>query len=208
MTATAWEELGDLRGPPGPPGGAGYLAGAVPSGSVTPVVTHELGTRDLVAFVQESGVWRPVVYDAFSTSQVRFTFADPPAAGQYRFLLIAAASVSAQTVPVPPVELADTATIATDASGGVHFVLAAMAGDRVLGPPTNPTPGQRVLWEITASGAPRSLTLTGSGSRSFVATDAAPDLTVAIPAGGTAVLGAMYSGARDRFLLLAQTVTL
>lgn len=226
--ATGWTLRGNLRGPAGPAGatgpagtagatgpagpagptgGSGYLSGTVPAGSTEPVITHELGTRDLIAFVLENGVWRPVVYDAFSTTQVRLTFAVAPTAGQYRYLLIAGAPISAQTVPVPPVALADTATIATNAAAGVHFILDAMAGDRVLGPPSSPTPGERVLWEITATGSPRSLTLATSGARSFVPTVAAPDTTLAIPVGQTAVIGGLYSAARDRFLVLAATVT-
>lgn len=219
--ATGWTLRGNLRGPAGvagatgpagpagptgPRGGAAYLTGTVPAGSATPILVHEFGTRDVLAFVLENGVWRPVVFDAISTTQVQLTFAAAPTAGQYRYMLLAGAPVSAQTVPVPPVALADTATIATDASAGVHFILASMAGDRALGQPTNPTPGERVLWEITATGAPRSLMLATSGSRSFVPTTTAPDTVIAIPTGATAVLGAMYSAARDRFLLLSQTV--
>ncbi len=187
-------------------GGGGYLTGTVPDGSTTPIVTHALGTTDVAAFVLEAGVWRPVVYEAISATQIRFTFTVAPTAGQYRYLLLAGAPASAQNVPVPPVNLLDAPTIATDAANGVHFVLGSMAADRILGAPTNPAPGQRVLWEITATGAPRSLTLTVAGARSFVPTDAAPDTVIAIPAGQSVVLGGMYSAARDRFLLLSQTV--
>lgn len=200
---------GALQAAPGThthPAAGGYATGTMPDGSTTPVVTHGFGTLDVAAFVQEAGVWRPVVYEAISTTQVRFTFAVAPTAGQYRYLLLAGAPASAQNVPVPPVALADAATIATNAADGVHFTLAAMAADRILGAPTNPAAGQRILWEITASGAPRSLTLTTAGARSFVPTATAPDTVIAIPAGQSAVLGGMYSAARDRVLLLSQTV--
>lgn len=69
--------------------------------------------------------------------------------------------------PYPPVDLLDAATVATDAALGTHFRLVT-AGNRTLGVPTNPTSGQVVLWEITASGAARTLTLaTGTGGFVF-----------------------------------------
>lgn len=59
--------------------------------------------------------------------------------------------------PYPPVDLVDAATVATNAALGTHFRLVT-AGNRTLGTPTNPTAGQIVLWEVTASGANRTLT--------------------------------------------------
>lgn len=69
--------------------------------------------------------------------------------------------------PYPPVDLLDTATVATDASLGTHFRLIT-AGNRTLGAPSNPTPGQVCLWEITASGAARTITLATGTAGSFV----------------------------------------
>jgi hypothetical protein len=192
-----------------------YLSGVIPSGSTTAVVQHDLGTKDLAVSVWEvsSGLLVGVPVETkdgsgtLSDNHVRFTFNTAPTGGQYRYAIFAGAPLSAHLVPVPPASLADAATIATDASLGTHFILGAMAGDRTLGAPTNPTEGQRVLWEITASGAPRSLTLTTSGSRSFKLTAAAPDATIAIASGETAVIGAVYNATRDRFIVLAATVT-
>lgn len=63
-------------------------------------------------------------------------------------------------VPYPPVVLTDAATIATNAALGTHFRVT-IAANRTLGQPTNPTDGQKILWEVTASGADRTLTPTG-----------------------------------------------
>lgn len=58
-----------------------------------------------------------------------------------------------------PVDLTDAATIATDASLGNHFRVT-LGGSRTLGAPTNPTDGQRCIWEfIQDSGGNRVLTL-------------------------------------------------
>lgn len=66
-----------------------------------------------------------------------------------------------------PVTLTDAVTIATDASLGVLFRVA-IAGDRTLGAPSNPTDGQLAIWEVTASGGARTLTLsTGAGGFLF-----------------------------------------
>ena len=47
----------------------------------------------------------------------------------------------------PPVTLTDAPVIATDASLSNHFRVT-LGGNRVLGNPTNPTDGQKVIWEI------------------------------------------------------------
>lgn len=60
--------------------------------------------------------------------------------------------------PYPPVALTDATTIATNAALGTHFHVT-LAGNRTLGTPTNPTDGQVCTWQVTASGAARTLTL-------------------------------------------------
>jgi hypothetical protein len=52
-----------------------------------------------------------------------------------------------QALVVTPVTLTDAATIATDASLSNHFRVV-LGGNRILGNPTNPTDGQKVVWEI------------------------------------------------------------
>jgi len=56
-----------------------------------------------------------------------------------------------QALIVDPVALTDAATIATDASLGNHFRVT-LGGNRTLGNPTNPTDGQRALWELIQDG--------------------------------------------------------
>lgn len=50
-----------------------------------------------------------------------------------------------------PVALTDGANIATDASLGNHFRVT-LAGNRTLDNPTNPTDGQRCVWELIQDG--------------------------------------------------------
>ncbi|MFE4420453.1 hypothetical protein [Streptomyces sp. NPDC056817] len=102
--------------------------------------------------------------------------------------------------PSQVIALTDAATIATDASRGSHFK-ASLAGDRTLGAPTNPTDGQRAIWEVTASGAARTLTLaTGAGGFAF-----GSDITAltAIASGKTDFIGAVYSSTANAWRVTA-----
>jgi len=57
------------------------------------------------------------------------------------------------------IALTDTATIATDASLGDYFRVT-LGGNRTLGEPSNPSDGQRVLWEFIQDGSgSRTITL-------------------------------------------------
>lgn len=51
-------------------------------------------------------------------------------------------------IPSTPSNLTDAATIATDASLANSFRVT-LGGNRTLGNPTNPTSGQRVIWQVT-----------------------------------------------------------
>jgi hypothetical protein len=100
-----------------------------------------------------------------------------------------------------PVALTDAATIATDASLSTYFRVA-VAGDRTLAAPTNPTDGQRVLWEITASGADRTLTLATGAAGAFKFSTSITSIPV-ITSGTTLFLGAVYRTASARWHVLA-----
>lgn len=122
--ATSWTPVGDLRGPPGPPGekgdpgplaeGGSYMAGEVPAGAATVTITHNLGTRDVVVLVRETTGWSyvPVANDAPSDDTVRLTFTTTPEPGQYRYVLFAALGTE---VPGP---VAPAAHAPTHAAGG------------------------------------------------------------------------------------------
>jgi hypothetical protein len=107
--------------------------------------------------------------------------------------------------PITPVTLTDAATVATDASLGRHFRVT-LAGDRTLGAPTNAADAQRVLWEITASAAQRTITLSTGSSGTFELT-AGLSAANAIPSGKVALFAAIYSSARARWTALAFRVT-
>jgi hypothetical protein len=103
------------------------------------------------------------------------------------------------------VALTDAATISTDASSGKHFRVT-VAGDRTLGTPINAADGMHRIWEVTASSADRSLTLTTGASGSF-------ELTVGIASpviisnGKTLFLGAIFNASRNRWTVIASRTT-
>lgn len=101
----------------------------------------------------------------------------------------------------PSVALTDGATIATDASLGRMFRVS-IAGNRTLLSPTNAVDGMRIIYEITASAADRTLTLTTGSSGAFAyGTDFTSIPT--ITSGTTAFIGCMYSTRSSRWHVLA-----
>lgn len=104
------------------------------------------------------------------------------------------------TPPPVVVQLADASPLATDASMGNLF-RATIAGNRTLAAPTHPVDGQRIVWEITASGGARTLSLqTGTGG--FTYGSDTPALTP-IASGTTDMLGAIYNAAVNRWRIVA-----
>jgi hypothetical protein len=101
-----------------------------------------------------------------------------------------------------PVALTDAATIATNAALGNLFRVTITAS-RTLAAPTNPTDGQRVQWEVTASGTgPWTLTLATGTAGSF---KFGTDITSipAIATGTTTFVGAEYNATAGRWRVLA-----
>lgn len=98
------------------------------------------------------------------------------------------------------VTLTDAATVATDASLGSHFRVTITA-NRALGAPTNPTDGQRALWEVTASGGARTLTPAG-GAGGFAFGSDITALT-ATASGKTDLIGAIYSAPANAWRVVA-----
>ena len=103
------------------------------------------------------------------------------------------------TTQSPAIALTDAATVATDASLGSTFAVTAMAGNRTIGVPTNPTPGQEITWRLTASGGARTpVFATGAGG--FVLAGGTPAVTVsAIASGSTAEVSAVYNATDNRW---------
>lgn len=97
-----------------------------------------------------------------------------------------------------PVNLTDAAPVTTDASLGTYFRVT-FASSRTLANPTNPTDGQRVIWEITqGSGGSKILTL----DTKFLL---GSDLTTAVlstTAGKVDLLGAIYNSTLDKWLVV------
>ncbi|MBZ6258874.1 hypothetical protein KVH22_25495 [Streptomyces olivaceus] len=98
------------------------------------------------------------------------------------------------------VTLTDAATIATNAARSTHFKVA-LTANRTLGVPTNPSDGQRVIWEVTASGGARTLSLAG-GAGGFAFGSDITALT-AIASGKTDFIGAVYSATANAWRVVA-----
>lgn len=108
-------------------------------------------------------------------------------------------TLTAPRVIAPPVNLTDGATVATDAALGNHFRVT-LGGNRTLGNPTNPTDGQKVVWEIVQDGVgSRTLTL---GSAFGLGTDVS-SVTLSTAVGKRDFIGAVYSSAAAKWHVLA-----
>jgi hypothetical protein len=106
--------------------------------------------------------------------------------------------------PSAPVTLVDGATVNTDAAAGALFRLAA-AGDRTLAAPTNAADAMTRQWEITASGAQRTITLATGSSGTFVLT-AGTSASYTIASGKILYLIARYDSTQARWVVLGQRV--
>lgn len=100
-----------------------------------------------------------------------------------------------------PVTVTYAATIAFDASLSDTFRVT-MTGNSTFNAPTNPTDGQRVQLELTASGADRTPTFTVGSAGAF---KFGSDITAVTPivAGTTDLYGLKYNAAADRWWIVA-----
>lgn len=101
--------------------------------------------------------------------------------------------------PFPPVALSDATTIATDASLGTHFRVT-ISGNRTLGVPSNPTDGQVCVWEVTASGNDRTLTLSSSTGGFEFGADVTEVPTIAEDT--TTYIQAVYNASANRWRVI------
>jgi len=99
----------------------------------------------------------------------------------------------------PPVPLTDAATIATDASLGNQFRVT-LGGNRTLGNPTNPTDGQKVMWELIQDGTgSRTITL----DTAFALGTDISSITLTTTAGKRDFLGAVYNSTATKWYVIA-----
>jgi hypothetical protein len=104
-------------------------------------------------------------------------------------------------VPWAPVALTDAATIATNAALGNHFRVT-LGGNRTLGNPTNPTDGQRVIWELIQDGTgSRTITL----DTAFALGTTISAVTLTTTASKRDFLGAIYNATAAKWYVIAFT---
>lgn len=75
----------------------------------------------------------------------------------------------------PSVALTDAATISVDASKGNHFRVT-LGGNRTMGAPSNPTDGQKIIFEVIQDGT-GSRTLAWNAAYAFGTDIPSPTLT-------------------------------
>ncbi len=98
------------------------------------------------------------------------------------------------------VSLTDGSTPALDASLGNTFLLTTTTNPTIA-IPTNPTNGQKIVIELTASGGSRTLSLnSGTGGFSF-----GTDITSlsATTSGATDLIGCIYNSTKNKWLVVA-----
>lgn len=111
-------------------------------------------------------------------------------------------TVTAPRVINPPVALTDAATIATDASLGNLFRVT-LAGNRTLGVPTNPTDGQRVVWEVSQDATGTRTLALASGAGGFIFGTDIASITLTTTASKTDFIGAIYNSTANRWRVIA-----
>jgi len=108
-------------------------------------------------------------------------------------------TATAPRLILPPVALTDAATVATDASLGNHFRVT-LGGNRTLGNPSNPTDGQRVIWELIQDGTGgRTITL----DTAFALGTDITAVTLTTTASKRDFLGAVYNATLTKWLVIA-----
>jgi hypothetical protein len=171
--------------------------GTVPAGSTTPTITHNLGTANVAVTVWDASGNEVVVPNQRATANtVVLTFTTAPTTNQYTVMV----DPGGITNPSPPPQtLTDAATIATNAALGNYFRVT-LGGNRTLGNPTNPTDGQRVIWELVqdATGS-RTITL-GSA---FALGTTLSSITLTTTASKRDILGAIYNASLTKWLVVA-----
>ncbi len=104
--------------------------------------------------------------------------------------------------PLLPVTLTDAATIAVDASLGNHFRVT-LGGNRILGNPTNPIDGQKILLEVIQDGTgSRALSLTEIGSVYAFGTDI-PSITLSTAINKRDFVALVYNSTAAKWFVIA-----
>jgi len=139
------------------------------SGGATSGTLSLLNQAALLQYSSSAGIWY-VLDDDLPLSQLDTHY-------NAKYAQVSGSSFT-QVVAPEIFTLTDAATIAVDASKGNHFRVT-LAGNRTLGAPTNPTDGQRILFEVIqdATGARTLGYASGSGGYAFGLGIPTPTLT-------------------------------
>src|SRR5262245_53095556 len=114
--------------------------------------------------------------------------------------ILAAATTVEQTAVAPAVVgLTDAATIAVDASLG-NDLRVTIAGNRTIANPSNPAPGQQIIFQVT-QGPGGGFSVSWGSAYEF--SDGLPQPVLSSGAGQTDLLGFIYNAAKGKWLFAA-----
>lgn len=189
------------------------VTGYVPAGSTTPVITHSLGTTDVVAIVRDaaSGLRVRVPDEAISSTQVRLTFTTAPTTNQYRYLvftlpgsgLLDASSVATGRLDPNRLPLADTPTVVTygatltlDPTTGRSWATT-LAGNCAVSMAAGAGDGQSVTFEAYGGAGGGQVSFTGAGLLSGLTSP------FSVAASKVGLFGLRYSSRASRWVVTA-----
>lgn len=113
--------------------------------------------------------------------------------------LTAGSGIFSKALIMPSVAVTDAATITTDASAGNYFRVT-LAGNRTLANPTNPSDGQRIVWELIQDGTG---TRTLAYDTKFAFGTDIPSATLTVTASKRDFLTVLYNSTADKFYVVA-----
>ena len=110
--------------------------------------------------------------------------------------------VSSKRITAGVVTLTDAATIAVDASLGNHFKVT-LGGNRTMGVPSNPTDGQKIMFEVIQDGTgSRTITFSGGAGGFSFGTDIT-GVTLTTTANKRDFVGAVYNSTANTWYIVA-----
>lgn len=165
----------------------------------TDTFNDDATTSATLKLLNQGGTWQ---YSSSATAWYRMSADLPLTQLDTRYPVLSGAAL---TVPIAPkiATLTDAATISVDASLGNHFRVTLSTGggsSRVLGTPTNPTDGQRILLEVIqdSSGA-RALTY----SAAYAFSTGIPQPTLTTTANKRDFIGFVYNATASLWYCVA-----